>query len=364
VPPRTTRMKLIISQLFCAALLLSLALSFYVDPLAPAFSTGDDDGSPRLLAPSLFRFLWERPDAARRVLRTGFTHIGYFEELRKDYEIPGIPMQVLGWFIGFLPRHAGDILLSLLPKMPYPGQEASASSEQLEANWRVTSVLFSLPPGQDVQAASFVSASSPLVGVYHTHATESYLSEISKTGAEQAFTSDPLKSVVRVGEMLVSELQGKYRIPCLHSRTIHDSDSRLGAYYRSEATVKAIQSKYPDCKILIDIHRDSQPYSLTGVTIRGKRYARLMIVIGTDNPQWVSNYGFARRIVEKLEEGYPGISRGIFYASAVYNQKYSPQAILIEVGGVDNTFAECQNSMEALAWALASVILPVPPSKP
>jgi hypothetical protein len=35
------------------------------------------------------------------------------------------------------------------------------------------------------------------------------------------------------------ELEQRYRIPSLHSTTMHDSDSRVGAYYRSEATVKA-----------------------------------------------------------------------------------------------------------------------------
>jgi len=167
-----------------------------------------------------------------------------------------------------------------------------------------------------------------------------------------------------VGEMLAQELQQRYRIPTLHSDTVHDSPSRIGAYYRSEATVKAILKKYPSCQVLIDLHRDSQPRSITAVTVRGKSYARLMIVIGTDNPNWVQNHAFAQKIVEKLEEGYPGVSRGIFYESAVYNQKYSPMAILIECGGVGNTLAECKNSVEALAWAIACAILPVAPQRP
>jgi len=98
------------------------------------------------------------------------------------------------------------------------------------------------------------------------------------------------------------------------------------------------------------------------VTIKGKPYARLLFVIGTSNPGWTKNYDLCRKIIAKLEEEYPGLSRGVLYESAVYNQKYSPNAILVECGGVSNTFAECQNSMEALALALSTVISQAPAS--
>ena len=104
-----------------------------------------------------------------------------------------------------------------------------------------------------------------------------------------------------MGEMLSSQLESRYRIPVLHSKTVHDSDTRLGAYYRSEQTVKAILQKYPTCKYLIDVHSDSQPRSITGVTIRGKPYARILLVVGTDNPNWVKNYELSRALVDKLE---------------------------------------------------------------
>ena len=48
----------------------------------------------------------------------------------------------------------------------------------------------------------------------------------------------------------------------------------------------------------------------------------------------------------------------------MYNQKHSPNAILVECGGVDNTLEECRNSMEALAWAIAAVVLPAEPARP
>lgn len=360
---KLTRTKLIIAQFFSTILLLVFALSVYVDPLAPTASGSESEPRPTL-TPSIFNFLWNRPDLPKKILRIGIPQIGYLEELRNDSQVPGISVEIISWFLGFLPRSPKDLLASQLPKILSQDVEATTTDLNLEKDWGLTSVLFSLPEGETIQPVSFVPGVPPLVAVYHTHATESYLPVCGGKSPEDAFTSDIQKSVVKVGEMLVTALQANYGIPCLHSETTHDNDSRVGAYYRSEATVKAILQKYPQCQVLIDLHRDSQPIKLTGVTIRGKKYARLMFVIGTDNPNWVSNYSYAKELTTKLENEYPGITRGIFYESAVYNQKYSPKAILVEVGGVDNTFEECKNSMEALAWALATTLLPVPPKRP
>lgn len=359
MPKRIPRLKAILSQALVIIFLIMFCLSFQKDISVPAF-TGEqaqvDDGP--LLSPSIFDILWQRRGFSKILLKAGFPMLGYMEELRKDYPMPGISLQIFGWFLGFTPRGVQDVVASSFPRfvedymLVWSGDDTGDPTK----DWGVSPVLFSLPPGDGVIPATILSSNSPVVAIYHTHATESYLPELNKTKPSDAFTTDLSKSVVRVGEMLAEELERTYRIPVLHSKTVHDAESRVGAYYRSEATVTAIREKYPDCKILIDIHRDSQPKSLTAVTIGGKPYARMLLVVGTENPNWVANYNFSRQIINKLEERYPGITRGILYASAVYNQRYSPMAILVEVGGVDNTLVECRNSMQALAWALASVI--------
>ncbi|NLC15008.1 MAG: stage II sporulation protein P [Firmicutes bacterium] len=353
------RLKTILSQALIIIFLIMFCLSFERDISVPAF-TGEgpqvDDGP--LLSPSVFDILWQRRGISKILLKTGFPMISYMEEIRKDYPMLSIPLQIFGWFLGFTPRGVQDVVASSFPKFvdDYMVVWSGGSADDPEKDWGVSPVLFSLPPGDGVIPATMISRNSPVVAVYHTHATESYLPELNKTKGSEAFSSDLTKTVVKVGEMLAEELERTYRLPVLHSKTVHDAESRVGAYYRSEATVTAIREKYPDCKILLDIHRDSQPRSLTAVTIGGKPYARMLLVVGTENPNWVSNYNFSRQLIAKLDERYPGITRGILHASAVYNQKYSPLAILVEVGGVDNTLAECKHSMQALAWALASVI--------
>lgn len=345
--------------------LLAFALSFRSPTWQPVFGGETGEQIFEIRTPSIYDFLWSHKTLAKTVLRMGFPMVQYLERYRIDANIPGIVAQVAGWFLGFTPKGAPDMALAQFPGGLTLGMtDAQATSAQeLEKDWGVMPVLYSLPPGEGMQAAITLS-DQPLVAIYHTHATESFLPVLNKRGAENAFTSDMSKSVVKVGEMLLTELEERYRIPCVHSKTVHDQDSRTGAYYRSESTVKAIKQKYPSCDILLDLHRDSQPKNVTAVTIKGKAYARLMIVIGTNNPNWVANYNFAQQITSRLEDNYPGISRGILYASANYNQNFSSRAILLEVGGIDNTFVECQNSMQAFAWALAATVLPSPPARP
>ncbi len=356
---KISRIQAILSQVLFIVFLIMFCLSFQKDISVPAFTgeeTQVDDGL--VLTPSVFDILWQRRGFSKTLLKAGFPMIGFMEELRKDRPMPSIPLQIFGWFMGFTPRGIQDVVASNFPKFvdDYMLVLADTGVSDPQKDWGLSPVLLSLPPGESVIPATIVSKSTPVVAIYHTHATESFLPELKKSKPADAFSTDLSKTVVKVGEMLSQELERTYRLPVLHSKTVHDADSRLGAYYRSESTVMAIREKYPDCKILVDIHRDSQPKSLTGVTIGGKPYARLLLVVGTENSSWVANYNFSRQIIAKLEERYPGITRGILYASAVYNQKYSPLAILVEVGGVDNTLAECKNSMDALAWALASVI--------
>lgn len=359
---------LIIEGLFVVAL-LALALSFPVQESLPAFGGSDGVEQGLLRTVSVFDFLWNRSDLAKKLLRMSFPLLRYAEEARYDAREAPLAAKLVGWLMGFTPKHSRDLAFAGFPGFLMESQALSVSDAtrdraKLENDWGYTPVMFSLPQADDVMPAAAALSSGPLVAVYHTHSTESFLPEVGKEDPSEAFSLDLSRTVVKVGEMLASELERRYRIPVLQSKTIHDADSRVGAYYRSEQTIKAILHKYPHCKYLIDVHRDSPSRSVTAVTIRGKTYARMLLVIGTNNPNWVKNYEFSRAIVDKLEEGYPGISRGILYASAVYNQKYSPNAILIECGGVENTLKECKNSMEALAWAFAAVTLPAVPPRP
>ena len=114
------------------------------------------------------------------------------------------------------------------------------------------------------------------------------------------------------------------------------------------------KKQYDSLKYYIDIHRDSVGKSGTFITINQLDYARVLFVIGLDYTGWEANYQLALSLHQMIENDYPGLSRGIMKktgmnVNGVYNQDFSSNCILIEVGGVSNNIDEVYNTMNALA---------------
>lgn len=98
------------------------------------------------------------------------------------------------------------------------------------------------------------------------------------------------------------------------------------------------------------------------MTIDNVDYAQVFFIVGHRNPGWQQNEKFASSIHERMEERYPGISRGVWGKSAStghaeYNQSVSPNSILIEVGGPENTLEESYRTIDVLAEVIAEYIL-------
>ena len=134
------------------------------------------------------------------------------------------------------------------------------------------------------------------------------------------------------------------------------------SYQASRSVMDEKIKKYNSLKYFIDIHRDSSSKELTTATINGKGYAKVLFVVGLDHDHWESNYHFANELNTKIESSYPGLSRGILKktgmnVNGIYNQDVSPNCMLIEVGGVDNTIEEVYETINALADVLSKYIL-------
>ncbi len=73
------------------------------------------------------------------------------------------------------------------------------------------------------------------------------------------------------------------------------------------------------------------------------------------------NEAFASQIHEALEAKHSGISKGIYaktsQGNGEYNQSFSPNSILIEIGGPYNSLEECYRTADVLASAVAKVIM-------
>jgi len=213
----------------------------------------------------------------------------------------------------------------------------------------------------------------PLVGIVHTHGSESFLPVLAAmtsgrdTGADPAdlepFSTDTSVNMIRIGHELARYLSLSHGIGVVHSRRLHDRKEdgfRLGAYERSLETMTAILRSYPTVEILLDLHRDAPGHDKTTVVIDGVPMAKVYVILGTDryldHPNWEKNYAFARRLVAVLEQNCPGLSRGILVQDYRYNQHVMERTLLIELGGQGNTLAEVLATVRVLGDVLAQLL--------
>ena len=112
------------------------------------------------------------------------------------------------------------------------------------------------------------------------------------------------------------------------------------------------KNKYNSLKYFIDIHRDS--VKNTTSVIEGKRYAKILFVVGLEHDNYKANLDSANKLNELANKYYPNLSRGIYKkegpgVDGVYNQDISSNSILIELGGIDNNIDEVLNTTEAIS---------------
>lgn len=207
---------------------------------------------------------------------------------------------------------------------------------------------------------------SPIVLIYHTHTTESFVSP--KTGNyDESFnfrTTEPDKNMVMVGDAIAEQLAAA-GIGVVHARELHDYPVWTGAYNNSAETIRAILAEYPSICIALDIHRDAIADGNTVVApvaeINGKRSAQIMIISGCDDgtmnmPDYRENFHFACRLQQTAETMFSGLTRPILFDYRKYNQDMTKGSLLIEVGSQGNTLDEARYAGELVGQALSETI--------
>lgn len=131
------------------------------------------------------------------------------------------------------------------------------------------------------------------------------------------------------------------------------------SYKASRIFILDKKNMYPSIKYFIDIHRDS--VSNTTASIGGKKYAKVLFVVGLEHDNYMENLKTANKVNELVNKYYKGLSKGILKkegigVDGIYNQDISPNSILIEVGGVSNNIDEVLNTTEALATVINYLI--------
>lgn len=200
---------------------------------------------------------------------------------------------------------------------------------------------------------------NPLIYIYNTHDQEEY-----KSNFQNVYNIVPnvkLASYILqekledVGISSVVETNSIKKI--LNDNSWIYSDS----YKASRILLEQTKMNYPSIKYFIDIHRDSSKYDKTTIEINNIKYAKVLFIVGLEHEKYEENLKLAESLNNILNQKINGISKGIYKkegpgVNGIYNQDFSSNSILIEVGGVDNSIDEVANTIHILGESIYSYI--------
>ncbi|MBY0597877.1 stage II sporulation protein P [Bacillus bingmayongensis] len=200
--------------------------------------------------------------------------------------------------------------------------------------------------------------------IYHSHSWESYLPLLNLTNdPDPNKATSSVTNISILGERFHDQLANE-GIGAVNDKTdvgkklISKGLNSNSSYKMSREIVQEAMAGNKELQYFFDLHRDSARKNVTTKAIGDKSYAKLAFVIGKGNKNYAKNLQLATALHEAINKKYPGVSRGVIQkgfqtGNGVYNQDLSGQAILIEVGGVDNTAEELNRSIDVLAKAFS-----------
>jgi stage II sporulation protein P len=320
-----------------AAMLSGLYCAVFAQA-APAEGAAREDGRlPPFLVP------W------REILSSGIPGFGPGEGAPPVRVLPVITVQSLlrGAILFATGVDIGDMRTLLQAEIPFmglfrPGMPAVSA--------------ISLPNFPKFDFKGTTPVGKPLVGIYHTHSAESF---IPTTGVSHR-PGGQRGEIVEVGEALVKRL-ATHGIAAVHSKNIHDYPSFMKAYGPAEITAKKMLADNPSIQMVFDIHRDADKRENATVIVNGVAMARIALVVGMGQqdlvqPHWQQNHAFAKLLDARLNQHFPGLSRGIQLVEWRYNQHLHPRALLLEVGCQHSTREEAVRSAELVGDVIAEIL--------
>ena len=221
--------------------------------------------------------------------------------------------------------------------------DAIKNVKQVEVETKKTRV-------SDKKNENVIKKEEPVIYIYNTHQTEEYVDYsvyeaakklndmLNKNSYTSYFEEQSIKVFLEQNDM-------KYYKSYTASRK-----------YLGEAIIK-----YPSLTYFFDIHRDSVLKNKSTLSYNDKSYAKVLFVVGTDNPNNQINYENANKLNELIKSKVPNISRGIAKHggkgyNGVYNQDVSENTFLIEIGGKENTKEEVENTINIIYEAILEYV--------
>lgn len=213
-------------------------------------------------------------------------------------------------------------------------------------------------------AASYPFDHKPVVLIYHTHATESYLftAKDDYVETEKGRTTDTRHNVAAVGEALKKALESR-GFTVIHDTTNVEGEDITSAYSRS----LAVMQQYDGVDLYIDLHRNASSQrgkSENTILVDGKPAAKLFFVVGTGIgtyegeydtlPDWKNNYTLALSLTEAIAQQQADLVKPIRLKVGRFNQ-HMGLCLLAEIGTNADTMEAALNTVPYLADAIAAV---------
>lgn len=197
-----------------------------------------------------------------------------------------------------------------------------------------------------------IEIDNPRVYLYNTHQLEGY--------DATDFADYNITPNVQMAAYLLKDKLNNMKIPTivesgnitdfLNSNNWSYSNSYKASRYFIEETLK----KHNNLDLIIDLHRDSISHDSSTTEIDGKKYAKVMFVVGKDYDNYEKNLQLATTLNNLIKEYSPTLSRGVIVkggsnVNGIYNQDLSEKIVLIECGGMENTLDEVINTVDILS---------------
>ena len=197
-----------------------------------------------------------------------------------------------------------------------------------------------------------VTNKEPTVYIYNSHQTESYRSDFAE--------SFNINNTVYLASHILKEYLEDLGISVIVEENsivdvLNTNGWKYGSSYRaSRILLEQAKNTNPSLNFFIDLHRDAASYERTMVEIDGKKYAKIMFVVGLKHDNYGPNLELANNLNEKIKNFNPDLTRGVLQknnsgANGIYNQDFDPNTILIEVGGQYNYIEEVNNTLKVFA---------------
>lgn len=199
----------------------------------------------------------------------------------------------------------------------------------------------------------------PLVYIYNSHQGENY-------SIEYLEDYNIVPNVLMASNMLKEKLENINIKAIVEESDILDYMKRnnlnhAGSYIASRNFLENAISKYTSVKLFIDLHRDAATHEVTYTKINDKDCAKVLFVIGLENPNYEENLKVVTKLNNIILDKYPSLTRGImkkegYGVNGVYNQDINSNVILLEMGGNENNIDEINNTLDIMAEVIGEYL--------